>query len=141
MSIVFSINSSLLSELYWVLAGRSVNSKKNEVDKDKAPAERPVNLSCKHFVGQFVYSFGWTIINFWPILILMTKRESLTKSLAPMGTASFFIFFWCFAWFGKQNVKKNKKDIVDSGIRLLINCLVLILSIKVKGNKSEFLMN
>ena len=109
MSIVFSINSSLLSELYWVLAGRSVNSKKNEVDKDKAPAERPVNLSCKHFVGQFVYSFGWTIINFWPILIFMTKRESLDETPSPDGNGILFYFFCGSRDLENKTLKKIKK--------------------------------
>ena len=45
----------------------------------------------------------------------MTKLESLTKSLAPMGTASFFIFFGAKFQLKNKTCKKNKKDIVDSG--------------------------
>ena len=40
------------------------------------------------------------------------------KPLALMGTASFFVFLW-FTLFGMINVLKNKKDIVDSRIKLL----------------------
>ncbi|MDP9956338.1 hypothetical protein SAMN05421825_1168 [Epilithonimonas hungarica] len=54
----------------------------------------------------------------------MTKRDSLSKSLAPMGTASFFIFLvLSFNWRAKR--EKNKKDIVDSGIKLLIKISIL----------------
>ncbi|SEQ58318.1 hypothetical protein SAMN04488097_2563 [Epilithonimonas lactis] len=35
-----------------------------------------------------------------------------------MGTASFFVFLWP-TLFGMTNVLKNKKDIVDSRIKLL----------------------
>ncbi len=39
----------------------------------------------------------------------MTKGESLTKSLAPMGTASFFIFFGAKVQLENKTLKKIKK--------------------------------
>jgi hypothetical protein len=55
----------------------------------------------------------------------MTNLESLTKSLAPMGTASFFIFFGASLDLENKTLQKNKKDIVDSGIKLQIKISIL----------------
>ena len=52
------------------------------------------------------------------LYINLTNNNWIMKPLALMGTASFFVFLW-FTLFGMINVLKNKKDIVDSRIKLL----------------------
>ena len=87
-----------------VPSGRTVSRKKRK-PKNKAPEERTVNLS---FNFAKVRNFGKV---FW-LLIGLKKREFPTKSLALMGTASFFVI----AIADKFNVelhfvRNDKKDI------------------------------
>ncbi|PZU91161.1 MAG: hypothetical protein DI529_01415 [Chryseobacterium sp.] len=62
--------------------------------------------------------------------IIYPLKEGTNLNIAPMGTASFFVFFRFLSLFGMTKRLKNKKDIVDSGLECSNKCTTVLLLIK-----------
>lgn len=69
-------------ELYLIASGFTVN-RKNEAHKSKATVERPVNLSYKHYISQFVYVFHrkqcYIIYSIFSLKILKSNHVMLSR--------------------------------------------------------------